>query len=67
MLDLFNVRRREPAEGRQSSFSWAEFQAGDPAQTRGRNGKLKPSSLSLLGWALTAEQAREKEPVGSVR
>ena len=57
----------EPAEGRQSLFSWAEFLAGKPAQPQGRNGKLKPSSLSLFQWALNAGQEREKEPIGAGR
>ena len=55
----------EPAEGQQSLFSWAEFLAEEPAQPQGRNGKPKPSSLSLFGWALNVEQEREAEPAGA--
>ena len=56
-----------PAEGQQSLFSWAEFLAEEQAQPQGRNGKSKPSSLSLFEWALNSEQEREKEPVGAGR
>ncbi len=56
-----------PAEGQQALFSWAEFLAGEPAQPQGRNGKSKPSSLSLFEWALNSEQEREKEPAGAGR
>ena len=59
-----NGHHDEPAEGQQSLFSWAEFLAEEPAQPLGRNGKPKPSSLSLFEWALNAEEEREKEPVG---
>ena len=57
------LREDEAAATQQSLFSWAKFLAKERAQSQGRNGKPKPSSLSLLGWALTAEQAREKELV----
>ena len=60
-----NGHHEEPAEGQQSLFSWAEFLAEEPAHPQGRNGKAKPSSLSLFEWALTAEQERDKEPVGA--
>ena len=45
---LGNGHREEPAEGQQSLFSRAGFLAGEPAQPQGRNGKPKPSSLSLF-------------------
>ena len=61
------LREDEAAATQQSLFSWAKFLAKERAQSQGRSGKPKPSSLFLLGWALTAEQAREKELVGSVR
>ena len=57
----------EAPEPPQSLFSWAEFMAGEPAQPQGRNGKPKPSSLSLSEWALNTEQEREKELVGAGR
>ena len=41
--------------------------AEEPAQPQGRNGKPQPSSLSLFEWALSAEEEREKEPVGAGR
>ena len=62
-----NGHREEAAEAQQSLFSWAEFLAGEPAEKQGRNGKPKPSSLSLFEWALNAEQEREKEPAGAGR
>ncbi len=51
-----NSHREKPAEGQQSLFSWAEFPGlhrsrlwpGNSAQSQGRNGKPKPSSLSLF-------------------
>ena len=51
--------------GQHSLFSCAEFLAVEPAQPQGRNGKPKPSSLSLFEWALNTEQEREKEMVGA--
>ena len=62
-----NGHQEEPAEGQQSLFSWAEFLAEEPAQPQGRNGKAKPSSLSLFEWALGNERELEKEPVGAGR
>ena len=59
-----NGRHDKPAEGQQSLFSWAEFLAEEPAQPQSRNGKARPSSLSLFEWALNSEQEREKELVG---
>ena len=41
---------RDPAEGQQSLFSWAEFLAEEPEQPQGRCSKPKPSSLSLFEW-----------------
>ena len=57
---LVNGHGEEPAEGQQALFSWAEFLAEEPAQPEGRNGKAKPSSLSLFEWALGNEQEREE-------
>ena len=34
--------------GQQSLFSWAKFLAEGPAKPQGRNGKPKPSFLSLF-------------------
>ena len=56
-----NGNRDEPAEGRQSLFSWAYSQEEEPVQPRGRKGKPKPFSPSLLEWALGNE--KEEEPV----
>ena len=39
---------RRTHRGQQFLFYWAEFGAEEPAQTRGRNGKPKPSSLRLF-------------------
>ena len=57
-----NRNRDEPAEGRQSLFSWAYSQEEEPVQPRGRKGKPKPFSLSLFEWGLGNE--KEKELVG---
>ena len=40
---------------------------GEPAQPQGRNGKPKPSSLSLFEWAFSLEQDLEEELVGADR
>ena len=55
-----NGHHEETSEGQQSLFSWA----GEPAQPQGRNGKPKPSSLSLFEWALSTEQERELSGAG---
>ena len=47
--------------------SWAEFLAQEPVKPKGRNGRPKPSSLSLFEWAFSLEQEREEEPVGTGR
>ena len=60
-----NGHSDEVPEPQQSLFSWAEFMAGEPAQSQGRNGRAKPSSLSLFEWALRAEQEREEKVVGA--
>ena len=60
-----NGHSDEIPEPQQSLFSWAEFMAGEPAQSQGRNGRAKPSSLSLFEWALRAEQEREEKVVGA--
>ena len=55
---LGNGHWDEPSEPQQSLSSWAEFLAEEPAQSAGRNGKPKPSSLSLFEWTLGNEQER---------
>ena len=60
-----NGHREETDEGQQSLFSWAEFLGEEPAQSQGRNGKPKPSPLSLFEWALGNERVREKDLVGA--
>ena len=60
-----NGHSDEVPEPQQSLFSWAEFMAGEPAQSQGRNGRAKPSSRSLFEWALRAEQEREEKVVGA--
>ena len=67
MLVPGNGYHDEADEGQQSLFSWAEFLAEEPAQPQGRNGKPKPSSLSLFEWAFSLEQEREEELVGADR
>ena len=50
----------------QSLFSWAEFLAEEPVKPKGRKSKSQPAAASLFEWALSAEQEREKEPVGAL-
>ena len=54
-----------PADRQQSLFSWAEFMAEEPVKPRGRGRKPEPATASLFDWALTVEQEREKELVGT--
>ena len=58
-------RQPRTRRGFHSLFSWAKFLAKERAQPQGRNGKPKPSSLSLFEWALDVDQQRVKEPVGA--
>jgi hypothetical protein len=41
--------------------------AEELAERTGRNGKAKPSSISLFEWVLGMEQERDGEPVGAGR
>ena len=41
--------------------------AEKPVKPKGRCRKPKPATLSMFEWALTLEQERETEPVGSGR
>ena len=54
-----------PADRQQSLFSWAEFMAEEPVKPKGRGRKPQPAATSLFDWALTVEQEREKELVGT--
>ena len=62
-----NGHSDEATEPRQTLFSWAEFMAEEPVKPKGRKQKPQSSTLSMFEWALTVEQEREKEPVGSGR
>ena len=58
--------RDEPDEQKRSLFSWAEFLAGEPAETerpRGRRRHEAPT-LSLFEWALDREQEAELAAAG---
>ena len=50
-----NGHHQEAPDPQQSLFSWAEFMAEEPVKPS-RNGKPKPSSLTLFEWAFTLEQ-----------
>ena len=60
-------RRDQDPEPRQSLCSSTEFLAGEPAESQGQGSKPNPVSLTLFKGALSAEQEREKEPVGAGR
>ena len=62
-----NGHRDEAPEPQQSLFSWAEFMAEEPVKPKGRGRKPQPETASLLNWALTLEQERDKEPVSAGR
>ena len=62
-----NGHQDEAPESQQTLFSWAEFVAEEPVKPKGRSRKAQPATASLFDWALTLEQAREKELVGAVR
>ena len=57
----------EALEPQQSLFSWAEFMDEEPVKPKRRNGKAQPATLSMFEWAMSMEQQREEEPVGSGR
>ena len=58
---------QEEAEPQRSLFSWAESMAEDRVKTKGRRRKSQPATISMFEWALTLEQKREAEPVGTGR
>ena len=60
-----DVRQRGCCLGALSLFFWAEFMAEKPVKPKGRCRKPQPATLSMFEWALTLEQEREAEPVGS--
>ena len=62
-----NGHQHEAPEPQQSLFSWTEFMAEEPLKSRARRKKSQPATLSMFEWALTLEQERETEPVGSER
>ena len=62
-----NGHHDEDPEPEQSLFSWTEFMADEPVKPKGRSRKAQAPSLSLLEWALTLDQEREAEPVGTGR
>ena len=54
--------------GQRSLFSWSEFLYGESEDKPSRrNGKPKPSTLSMFEWALSLEQQQEEELVGTGR
>ena len=55
----------ETPEPQQSLFSWAEFMAEEPVKPKGRKSKPQPATLSMFEWALSLEQEREAEMVGT--
>ncbi len=57
----------EATEPQQCLFSWAEFMAAEPAKPKRRRRKPLPTTASLFEWALTLEQEREAELVGTGR
>ena len=59
-----NGHRDETAGPQQSLFSWAEFMAEEPVNSKGRGRKPQPSSLSMFEWAFSLEQKRAEELVG---
>ncbi len=62
-----NGHHDEAPEPQQSLFSWAEFMAVEPVKSRGRKHKPRPATLSMFEWALTLEEERKAEPVGTGR
>ena len=62
-----NGHHDEAPEPQQSLFSWAEFMAVEPVKPRGRGRKPQPATLSMFEWALSLEEERKAEPVGTGR
>ena len=62
-----NGHHEEADEPQRSLFSWAEFMAEDPVKPKRRRRKPQPATISMFEWALTLEQEREAEPVGTGR
>ena len=62
-----NGHSDEAPEPQQTLFSWAEFMAEEPVKPKGRGRKAQPATASLFDWALTLEQAQEKELVDAGR
>ena len=60
-----NGHSDEVPEPQQSLFSWAEFMAEEPVKSKGRGRKPQPAAASLFEWALSLEQEREAEMVGT--
>ena len=60
-----NGHSDEVPEPQQSLFSWAEFMAEEPVKPKGRGRKPQPAAASLFEWALSLEQEREAEMVGT--
>ena len=60
-------REHNADEPQQSLFSWAQFLAIEPVKPKRRRRKPQPASISMFEWAMTLEQAREKETVGAGR
>ena len=56
--------RDEISERQRSLFSWAEFMAEEPHESKRRSRKPEPASISLFEWAL--EREREAELAGGV-
>ena len=55
------------AEPQRTLFYWAEFMAEEPVKPKGRGRKPQSATLSMFEWAMTLEQEREAEPVGTGR
>ena len=62
-----NDHHDEAPEPQQSLFSWAEFMAEEPGKPKRRSSKAESATLSMFEWAMTLEQQREGEPVGTGR
>ena len=60
-----NGHHEEALKPQQSLFSWAEFMAEEPVKPKGRKSKPQPATLSMFEWALSLEQEREAEMVGT--
>ena len=62
-----NGRHEEADEPQRTLFSWAEFMTEEPVKPKRRSRKPQPATISMFEWALTLEQEREAEPVGTGR